>query len=253
MISVSIIGSGNVAQHLILALKKAENIQLTQVFSRNAEKVSHLIEDSKIVSDYSLLKEVDLFIIAVSDDVVKEVSSHIPFTNKLVAHTSGSVALTELDAKNNRAVFYPLQTFSKNAEINFRSVPLCLETEKETDYQLLENVAKSISDSIYKIDSNQRKSLHVSAVFVCNFVNHLYKIGNDICNEHNVPFEILKPLIFETANKIKTLSPIDAQTGPAKRHDSTTINKHIAMLTNEDQVEIYKLLTKSIIDNGKKL
>jgi predicted short-subunit dehydrogenase-like oxidoreductase (DUF2520 family) len=253
MISVSIIGSGNVAQHLILALQKVNNIELNQVFSRNKENVSHLIDTSKIVSDYSLLQEVDLCIIAVSDDVVKEVSNQIPFTNKLVAHTSGSVALTDLNSKNNRAVFYPLQTFSKNADINFKTIPLCLETENESDYHLLENVAQAISNSIYKINSKQRKSLHVSAVFVCNFVNHLYKIGNDICNEHNVPFDILKPLIFETANKIKTLSPIDAQTGPAKRHDSTTINKHITMLTNENQIEIYKLLTKSIIDNGKKL
>ena len=106
---------------------------------------------------------------------------------------------------------------------------------------------------MFNIDSNQRKSLHIAAVFVCNFVNHLYKIGNEICNENNIDFEILKPLIQETANKILKLSPEEAQTGPAKRNDSTTINKHLAILTDENQKEIYKLLTKSIIDNGKKL
>ena len=149
--------------------------------------------------------------------------------------------------------FYPLQTFSKNKEINFREVPICLEAEKETDFQLLNIVAQSVSEKVFCIDSNQRKSLHVAAVFVCNFVNHLYQIGNEICEENKVPFEILHPLILETANKITALSPKEAQTGPAKRNDTKTINAHLNLLTNETQKEIYKLLTKSIIDNGKKL
>ena len=104
-----------------------------------------------------------------------------------------------------------------------------------------------------KIDGKQRKALHVSAVFVCNFTNHLYHIGSEICNENKIDFEILKPLILETANKIMTLSPKEAQTGPAKRQDTQTINSHLQFLTDENQKEIYKLLTKSIIDNGKKL
>jgi predicted short-subunit dehydrogenase-like oxidoreductase (DUF2520 family) len=137
--------------------------------------------------------------------------------------------------------------------VNFKEVPLCLEAENESDLELLKKVATAISDKVFEINSEQRKSLHVSAVFVSNFVNHLYHIGNKICNEHNVPFDILKPLIMETAHKIEMLSPQDAQTGPAKRKDTTTINKHLALLSDENQKEIYKLLTKSIIDNGKKL
>lgn len=253
MIKVTIIGSGNVAQHLISEFVNAKNIDLIQVFSRKKASVSHLINDSKIVSDYSFLLESDLYIIAVPDDVIAEVSSEIPFTNKLVAHTSGSFSINDLNSKNRKAVFYPLQTFSKNKAVNFQEIPICLETENELDHDILNRVAQSISNKIYKINSKQRKSLHVSAVFVCNFVNHLYQIGNDICNENHVDFEILKPLIQETANKILLLSPANAQTGPAKRNDNETVNSHLKLLSNENQKEIYKLLTKSIIDNGKKL
>ena len=251
MISISIIGSGNVAQHLISAFLKAENLELVQVYSRNPNSLSDLLDATKIVSDYKQLKEVDVCIIAVSDDAIATVSVQLPFANKLVVHTSGSVALEDLSATNRKGVFYPLQTFTKNKEVNFMEIPLCLEAENETDLQLLKKVAMAISDKVFEITSEQRKSLHVAAVFVNNFVNHLYQIGNEICKEHEVPFEILQPLIAETANKITTLSPEQAQTGPAKRKDTTTITKHLAILTDANQKEIYKILTKSIIDNGK--
>ena len=247
MISISIIGSGNVAQHLISAFSKAENLELVQVYSRNPNTLSHLLDATKIVSDYKQLQVVDLYLIAVSDDAIATVSSQLPFTNKLVVHTSGSVALEQLSSTNRKGVFYPLQTFTKNKEVNFKEIPLCLEAENEADLQLLKKVAIAISDKVFEITSEQRKSLHVAA----NFVNHLYQIGNDICKEHEIPFEILKPLILETSNKITTLSPEQAQTGPAKRKDTTTITKHLATLTDTNQKEIYKILTKSIIDYGK--
>jgi predicted short-subunit dehydrogenase-like oxidoreductase (DUF2520 family) len=114
-------------------------------------------------------------------------------------------------------------------------------------------VANSISDSVYEINSGQRKALHVAAVFVNNFTNNLYKIGNDICTENNIPFEILLPLIKETAEKITRLSPLEAQTGPAIRNDEKTIYSHLEFLTNENQKKIYKILTQSIQHNGKKL
>lgn len=250
MIKVVIIGSGNVAQHLIMAFKKADNIDLTQVFSRNINNLTHLLDANRITSDYKQLKEADLYIIAVADDAIKSVSESLPFKNKLVAHTSGSVALEDLSDLNRKAVFYPLQTLSKKKEVNFKEVPLCIEAQNTTDLELLNTIANAISDKIFDVNSEQRKSIHVAAVFVSNFVNHLYKIGNDICTEHQVPFEILKPLILETSKKIQVLAPIDAQTGPAKRNDTTTINKHLSILTNENQKEIYKILTKSIIDNG---
>jgi len=253
MIKVVVIGSGNVAQHLISAFQKESSIQLVQAFARNINNLSRLLDASKITSDFSELKEADLYIIAVSDDALTSVSKSLVFKNKLVAHTSGSIAMEGLSDTNKKAVFYPLQTLSKNKEVNFKEVPLCIEAQNEADLKLLREVANSISDKVFEIDSEQRKSLHVAAVFVSNFVNHLYKLGNDICEEHHVSFEILKPLILETAKKAQVLLPDDAQTGPAIRKDSTTINKHLAILTDQNQKEIYKILTKSIIDHGKKL
>jgi predicted short-subunit dehydrogenase-like oxidoreductase (DUF2520 family) len=253
MTKVSIIGSGNVGQHLIQAFQLNSQIELIQVFARNKETVTHLLDANKITSDYNQLLAADLYIIAVSDDAIAEVSSQLPFENRFVVHTSGTVALVALNNNNRKGVFYPLQTFSKNKAVDFKTIPLCLEAENKTDLQLLQKIAHSISNAVYEISSEQRKALHVSAVFVNNFVNHLYQIGNEICEENQIPFDILKPLIQETANKIVTLSPKEAQTGPAKRNDLKTIETHEQFLTNENQVAIYKLLTQSIQNNGKKL
>ena len=253
MIKVVIIGSGNVAQHLISAFDKSKTVDIIQVCARTEQNLNHLIDAAKITTDYSHLKEADLYIMAVSDNAITTVSDQFPFQNKLVVHTSGTISLENLNSRNRKGVFYPLQTFSINKKVNFSEIPICLEAENIEDYKLLETVAESISGKVFNINSNQRKALHVSAVFVNNFVNHLYAIGNDICNKNDIPFEILQPLIQETANKITLLSPNEAQTGPAKRNDSQTINAHLQFLTNENQKEIYKILTKSIIDNGKKL
>lgn len=253
MIRITLIGSGNVAQHLIKAFAKSEVVEIVQVFSRKKETLASLIDFDKIVNDYESLKEADLYIIAVSDKAISEVSKQLPFQNRVVVHTSGAASLDVLDPKNRKGVFYPLQTFSKNKEIDFLAIPMCLEAENTFDFKVLETVAKSISNAVFAINSDQRKALHVAAVFVNNFTNHLYQIGQEICDEHKVPFEVLKPLIQETAEKINTLTPIDAQTGPAKRHDSTTIDAHLEYLSNENQKNIYKILTQSIQNNGKKL
>jgi predicted short-subunit dehydrogenase-like oxidoreductase (DUF2520 family) len=253
MIRVSIIGSGNVAQHLIVAFSKTTDIELVQVFARKDAAVAHLINPDKIYTNFNDIIAADLFIIAITDDAITEVSAAIPFSDELVVHTSGSVSIEAIDNKNRPGVFYPLQTFSKSKEVDFETIPICIETKNEKDFQILEKVAKSISNTVYKINSEQRKALHIAAVFVCNFVNHLYQIGNNICIKNDLPFDILKPLIQETANKILTLSPNQAQTGPAKRKDIQTINAHLSFLSDDNQKEIYKMLTKSIIDNGKKL
>ncbi|WPO78115.1 Rossmann-like and DUF2520 domain-containing protein [Flavobacterium sp. KACC 22761] len=253
MIRLSIIGSGNVAQHLIKAFAKSEAIEIVQIFSRKKEALLSLIDENKIVTDLSQLKSADLYIIAVSDNAILEVSHQLPFQNKLVVHTSGAAPLNALDSKNRRGVFYPLQTFSKNKAVDFSVIPMCLEAENSSDFELLEKTAKTISNAVFAINSEQRKALHVAAVFVNNFTNHLYQIGKEICDEHQVPFEVLKPLIQETAEKINILDPIDAQTGPAKRNDTNTIEAHLAFLTNENQKNIYNILTQSIQNNGKKL
>ncbi|MBP6758743.1 MAG: DUF2520 domain-containing protein [Flavobacterium sp.] len=253
MIKLVLIGSGNVAQHLIQAFAKSNKIDIVQVFSRKKETLAHLLDSHKITTTFNDLAEADLYIIAVSDDAIAAVSSQLPFVNRLVVHTSGSVSIDALDKKNRNGIFYPLQTFSKKAEIDFSQIPICLESETESDFELLKEVAETVSRNTYKINSEQRKALHVAAVFVNNFTNHLYQIGNEICNDNNLPFEILKPLIQETANKVMTLSPKDAQTGPAIRNDQQTIAGHLAFLKDENQKKIYQLLTQSIQNNGKKL
>ncbi|MXN90482.1 DUF2520 domain-containing protein [Flavobacterium sp. Sd200] len=246
MLKVVIIGSGNVAQHLIKALDVAKNVQLVQVYARNPESLNYLLPIDKITNSFSELKDADVYIIAVSDNVIAQVSAQLPFNDKLVVHTSGSTGLEQIQGNNRRGVFYPLQTFSKNKEIDFSTVPLCLESEFESDYAILQTLAHALSNSVYQINSAQRQSLHVAAVFACNFVNHLYKIGNDVCNEKNIPFGILKPLIQETADKINYLSPLEAQTGPAVRNDTATLQRHLNFLEDENQKEIYTLLTQSI-------
>lgn len=253
MIKVIIIGSGNVAQHLIQAFNKSKKIDVVQAFSRQKQALAHLLDSHKITNNFNAIQEADLYIIAVSDDAIASVSSQLPFENRLVTHTSGSVSIATLDKKNRNGIFYPLQTFSKKAEVDFSQIPICLESENETDFEFLKKVAKIISHNVYEINSEQRKALHVAAVFVNNFVNQLYQMGNEICIENKIPFEILQPLIQETAKKIMRLSPKEAQTGPAIRNDQQTIATHLDFLTDENQKNIYKILTQSIQNNGKKL
>ncbi len=154
-----------------------------------------------------------------------------------------------------RGVFYPLQTFSKKRKVLFDSIPLCIEAEREKDVLLLQKLAESISTTIHQVSSQKRAYLHLAAVFVNNFVNHLYKIGADICQNQNFEFDILKPLILETAHKIEELGPEKAQTGPSKRDDSNTIDTHLELLKgNTIHEEIYSLLSQSISETyGKKL
>ena len=249
MIKVILLGSGNVATHLFQAFSKASEVEVVQVFSRT---ISKDFPESIQTSDFTQILDADVYIICVSDNAIATVSNQLQFENRLVVHTSGSTDFEVLDAKNKRGVFYPVQTFSKNKAVDFTEIPICLETENPSDYEILEKLANSISNSVNKIDGKQRKALHVSAVFVCNFTNHLYQIGNEICIENNIPFHILQPLIEETALKIKSLSPQEAQTGPAVRNDTKTIEKHIDFLTDENKKKIYKILTKSI-QNVEKL
>jgi predicted short-subunit dehydrogenase-like oxidoreductase (DUF2520 family) len=253
MINIVILGGGNVAYHLTNALLKNDAVHVVQVYNRNLKKINCFKNSTSITNNLSDLAAADIYILAVSDNAIATLSSALNFKNKLVVHTSGSMAMSELKSASKKGVFYLLQSFSKERKIDFSSVPVCIEAETEKDLSLLETLAKSMSKNCYRIHSDQRKSLHVAAVFVNNFVNHLYHIGHEICEQNKVPFEILLPLILETANKITTLSPLEAQTGPAKRNDTKTIEKHIAMLTKNQQ-EIYTLLTKSIYNTyGEKL
>ena len=254
MISVVLLGAGNVAIHLFKAFNNAENIVVNQWFNRSLNPLQPYKNDVEITNDILQLKDADVYIIAVNDDAISQLSSQLMFENRLVVHTSGSVSLHQLDKKHLRGVLYPLQTFSKNTDLNFKTVPFCIEIEHKTNFNILKEMASSIGSKSYRVNSEQRAALHLAAVFVNNFTNQMYRIGHEIAESKSVDFNILKPLIKETATKIDTISPYLAQTGPAKRNDKKTLKKHLKALDKNIHKEIYELITKSIQQtHGKKL
>lgn len=246
MIKVTLIGAGNVATHLFKAFYNAENITVKQWFSRNLKHLAKHQNKTELISDFNDLKDADVYVLAISDDAVAEVSSQLPFSDRLVVHTSGSVGIHDLDKKHRRGVFYPLQTFSKSAEVDFANVPICIEVLDKSDVQTLKTLAESIGSKWYRINTEQRQTLHLSAVYINNFSNHLYRIAHEISDAKSIDFNILKPLILETANKVQDMSPYMAQTGPARRDDKKTIKRHLKLLDNKTHKAIYELLTASI-------
>ena len=254
MINVVILGAGNVATHLFNAFYTTENISVIQVYNRSQKKLIYFKDKTSTTSSISKIMDADVYLISVSDDSINFLSKKLLFSNKLVAHTSGSIAMDQISNHNTPSVFYPLQTFTSGKTVDFKTIPFCIEATGKNELLLLENLAKSISDNVYHINSKQRKALHIAAVFVNNFVNHLYQKGEEICKENNVSFDILKPLIIETAKKVSGLSPKNSQTGPAKRNDNKVIEQHLSDLNTTTQQEIYTLLTKSIQEtHGNKL
>ena len=244
MTKITMIGAGNLATHLSRALQHAGH-EIIQVFSRTEKSASKLANqlDCPFTTDLNNIIKSELAIIAVKDDAIKEVEKHINFPK---VHTSGTKNLDCL-TKSKVGVFYPLQTFSKTSNVDFESVPICIESNDSSFYKLLNELANSITNKVYMLDSKQRRQLHIAAVIACNFSNLMYRFSEDICKEHSIPFEILHPLILETANKIQSLPPSKAQTGPAQRGDELTIEKHIAALeSNSDLQAIYKTLSNSI-------
>ena len=246
MINVVLLGFGKVNSHLFDALYKQNEVTVKQVFNRNYIKLISPYENIPFTDDVSKIEDADVYIIGIPDDAISAFSESLPFQNKLVVHTSGGVAMDVLSNKNRGGIFYPLQTFSKQRKVDFKSIPICIEAENSNDLKLLRSLAEAISENVVEISSEKRAKLHLAAVFVNNFVNHLYQIGSEILDKESLPFDLLKPLILETASKIETLSPNEAQTGPAKRNDIKTIEKHLHLLGNSEYVKIYELFTEAL-------
>lgn len=254
MISITILGTGNVAKHLFDAFMVNNDIEIIQIYGRTENALSQFNHQVNTTTDLSKLKAADIYLVAISDDAIAEVSKLLVDKKGLIAHTSGSVAINVLPKKNSRGVFYPLQTFSAHRKVNFKEIPICIEAENEADFELLHQLASAISDKVIQINSDQRKALHLAAVFANNFTNHIYNIAQEICMQKSVPFELLLPLIKETAEKIQDLTPLEGQTGPARRNDKGTLKKHLAQLQKKEHKKIYSLLSKSIQKTyGKKL
>lgn len=246
MISVVLLGTGNLGSHLIKAFHKSKKVKLLQVYSRTQFALDQINKKIPTTTDPSCLVNADIYVLAISDTGIKSLANKLILKNKLVVHTSGTIGLDFLINHKRKGVFYPLQTFSKTDSLKFKKIPICIEADLEEDRLILLKLAKSISKKVYEIDSEQRKKLHLAAVFVNNFANHLYRLGENICVENKVDFKLLYPLIRQTATKIKTISPLEAQTGPARRGDSKTIENQRTQLAGTE-LDLYTLFTKSIL------
>jgi predicted short-subunit dehydrogenase-like oxidoreductase (DUF2520 family) len=243
------LGSGNVATHLLTALNLAGN-EIVQVWSRNLEHAVVLAEkfQADAVSDLDQInQEADLYLIAVKDSAIETVAGKLKGVKGLVIHTSGATGLQALAQNEHSGVFYPLQTFSKSKAVDFRQIPVCIEAGEVNDLEILKTLARQITEKCYVVDSHQRKVLHLSAVFACNFTNYLYDVSAQILKAHQLDFEMIKPLILETAAKIEGESPFLVQTGPAVRNDELTIQAHMALLDSTPEFkQIYEILSNGI-------
>lgn len=243
------LGAGNVATHMANAFKE-NGAEIAQVWSRDLVNAQALAIEvgAEAISD---LKEVDayadLYLIAVKDDAIAKVAKGLKNINGLVVHTSGATGMDVLQDHKDYGVFYPLQTFSKSQPIDFIHVPLCLEANTEENMTSLQMIAMKLSPLIYEVDTRKREILHVAGVFACNFVNHLYELSNQILKKNDLDFEMLRPLIMETALKVQEALPEEVQTGPAIRNDKKTILKHEELLKKTPHLQdIYKNLSNSI-------
>jgi predicted short-subunit dehydrogenase-like oxidoreductase (DUF2520 family) len=254
MITINIIGTGNVAWHLAQTLQNTKDYRLQAVAGRSKKKAKKFSSLAEKVCDISDLDAATITIIAVSDDAIDQVTSTIPYTNSLFVHTSGSVAMSVLSNYEHYGVFYPLQSFSKEVPVNFKEVPLCIEANKKTDLEVLNDLGFALSEKVTPISSAQRSKLHLAAVFVNNFSNHCFTIAQELCEDNKVSFDLLKPLLETTVNKALNQNPNQVQTGPAKRGDQKTMISHKEQLSNPQQKEVYRVLSDAITTYyGKKL
>ncbi|MEN8788227.1 MAG: Rossmann-like and DUF2520 domain-containing protein [Flavobacteriaceae bacterium] len=250
MIRVVLCGTGNVAHHLFNAFRKSGQVDIVQVAGRDKNKLEFFGKYTRTTTDFRCLEKAEVYILAVSDDIIENLSSLI--NRGLMVHTSGSTSINKLPEAIRRGVFYPLQTFSAKMEVDFNEVPICLEAEHEEDYLLLEKLATAISNRTERIDSAKRFKLHTAAVFVNNFSNHLWHIGQELCAQESLSTDLLTPLIIETARKLEFLRPYEAQTGPARRKDVRTIQKQMEALEKRTHSAIYKEITQSIQESYAK-
>lgn len=247
--TISIIGAGNVATQLALTFKKAGH-QIIQVYNRTEEHGLQLAETvgASFTSDIENLQPADVYIIAVKDDAITELANWLIKVDGIVAHTSGTQPM-HLLAKSNAGygIFYPLQTMTVHSVLNFKLIPILVDGSDDKTKNTLQTLAKSISEHVHLITDEQRQWIHVAAVMVNNFTNHLYTLGNELLNQHNISFDVLKPLILQTAQNAVNNPPFSQQTGPAVRNDISTIQKHLQLLdTHPDMQLIYKAITENI-------
>ena len=258
-VDVVIIGSGNVAEAFARAVSGAEGVFLRQIFARNSERGHMLAREcnTKWSCEPEELAEADLYIIAISDRAVESVARSLRFRpGAMVVHTAGSVPLAALPSQGvRRGILYAFQSFTAGRSVQFEGLPLFVEAESEEDYLMLESFGRMLGCRVERADSERRRRIHLAGVFVNNFVNHLYGVARGVVGGVGLDFEVLKPLIRETAMKALDVdNPALVQTGPAVRGDRAVCERHLEMLQGDDvKQHIYKYITESIWETSKKI
>lgn len=247
---VAIVGAGNLATRVSLELQN-KGVEIIQVYSRtvtSALTLARMLGCNYVTKPEKITPDADIYLISVSDMIVIDLLSKVNFNNKLIAHTAGSIPISELGKfSSNYGVFYPLQTFSKFRDVNFSRIPFCIEANNKENEDVLVELASLVSKDVRLINSDQRKQLHLAAVFACNFTNHLYAVASELIGDKDIPFDILIPLISETASKVKSMAPRAAQTGPALRFDKNVIQEHQNMLNSKPRLKkLYAQLSENI-------
>ena len=252
---IVIIGSGNLATQLALALKDAGQLIL-QVYSRAEEHARELAE--KIACRYTadvdgIDENADFYVISVKDDAISEIAAKVCDKTKdaVFVHTAGSISMDVLKGKaQHYGVLYPMQTFSKNRKVNFKPIPCFLEASDDETLNIIRQLAESISDNVVLADSEKRKKIHLAAVLACNFTNHCYRLAEKVLQEEKIDFNLFLPLIDETARKVSVLSPKQAQTGPMVRYDVGVMDMQKNLLSDERTKQIYQLMAESIHEDA---
>ena len=253
--NIVLIGSGNLATNLAFAFKNA-GLNIQYIYSRresHARKLAEKIGAPHTDSLTRLPRNADLYLISISDAAILKTASELPGCKGICAHTSGSINMSVLgDIFKNYGVFYPLMNFSASAISEFKKTPLCIEGNSEKTFAALNQLANLISDHVREMNSVDRQIVHLAAVFACNFTNMNYVIAEKILEKNNIPFDLLRPLILETARKVQKSSPAQLQTGPAMRNDKTVIETQLKMLEAIPEFkELYEMFTKHIQNTQK--
>lgn len=252
---IVLLGSGNVATHFGRALSEAGH-RIVQVYSRTKSHAIVLAKalDVPAIDDLATVDpNADLYVISLKDDAIGQIIAQLPPALKgVVVHTAGSVDVGIFAPYVQKyGVLYPVQTFSIAKPVDFSIVPLALEASDEATYAQVAQLAGSLSTRIFRCDSRQRLALHVAAVFACNFVNHFYAIGANLLQKQGLDFDLIRPLILETAQKVMSHVPGEVQTGPAIRNDIGTMQKHLELLeeNHPELVTLYKQMSERIYSN----
>jgi predicted short-subunit dehydrogenase-like oxidoreductase (DUF2520 family) len=248
-LNIVILGCGNVAEHFANLMQRHDH-RIVEIYHPEIQKATHFASTyhAKAISNIQTLSSnADLYIIAVKDNAIAQVANELPENKGIVVHTSGNTAAHVLNKHQRHAVFYPLQTFTRGIKTTQDQFPLLIECSGSSDETLLSDLAKSIGLQPYLMNSTQRAEVHLAAVFAANFTNHCIHMAYDLMTQKNYAPDMLLPLIKESINKLNYISPYQAQTGPAVRHDNQVIEKQMQMLqSNETFKKIYELMTKHI-------